>query len=48
MEKTTSLNEAVVGTQRTQWKDFVFENIPDSLFDVPQGQVQKLPEDWYP
>ena len=47
-EKTTSMNDNVIGTEITEWKDFVFEEIPDSLFEVPQDQIQKLPEDWHP
>jgi len=47
-EKTVYINEVVVGTERTEWKEFVFEDMPDSLFDVPQEQIQKLPEDWHP
>jgi hypothetical protein len=47
-EKTVYLNEAVVGTERMEWKEFVFEDIPNSLFDVPQEHIQKLPEDWHP
>ena len=47
-KKTITMNEAVVGTLTTEWKDFVFEDVPDSLFEVPQNQIQKLPEDWHP
>ena len=45
---TTNGAGAVVVTQRAELTNFVFEDIADSLFEVPQGQVQKIPEDWHP
>ena len=47
-EETTSMNGAVVGREVTELKDMVFEDIPDSLFEVPKEKVQKLPENWHP
>jgi len=47
-EETVSREGKILRTTRTEWKEFLFEDLPDSLFDVPQEQVQKLPEDWHP
>lgn len=29
----------------TVWKDFVFEDIPDTLFAIPSGSIEELPPD---
>ena len=46
-EATSFMNEQPTATEITEWRDFVFEDIPDSLFDVQQEKIQKLPENWH-